>query len=62
MTVKKLKQNPDEIFIEEFFGLSNKTLKKKISSILDLYQDKWSIRLILLAYYFLGDKANEMNI
>ena len=56
--VKKI--NSDEIFIKEFFGSSDSLLKRNIQSTLDLFQDKWSVRFILLAYYFLGKKANEM--
>jgi len=65
MTSKKTiveKINSDKIFIEEFFGSADTTLKKNIQSILDLFQDKWSVRFILLAYYFLGKKANELKI
>ncbi len=65
MTGKKTiveKINSDDIFIEEFFASANVVLKKKIKSTLDLFQDKWSVRFILLAYYFLGKRANEMKI
>ncbi|HDZ18612.1 MAG TPA: hypothetical protein ENH75_09990, partial [archaeon] len=54
------KINSDEIFIKEFFGSTDVLLRKNIQSTLDLFQDKWSVRFILLAYYFLGKKANEM--
>ncbi|KKN55775.1 hypothetical protein LCGC14_0578820 [marine sediment metagenome] len=63
MTIKKTmveKINSDEIFIKEFFGSTDVLLRKNIQSTLDLFQDKWSVRFILLAYYFLGKKANEM--
>ena len=65
MTGKKRiveKINSDDIFIEEFFGSDSAVLKKKIKSTLDLFQDKWSIRFILLAYYFLGKRANEIKL
>ena len=64
MTSKKTevgKINSDEIFIKEFFGSSDSVIKRNIQSILDLFQDKWSLRFILLAYYFLGKKANEIS-
>ncbi len=64
MTSKKTivgKINSDDIFINEFFGSADPVLKKNIQSTLDLFQDKWSVRFILLAYYFLGKRANEMR-
>lgn len=62
-TVRQEKiKNPDEIFIQEFFGSFDDLITKSIQSIIDLYQDKWSLRLILLSFYFLEERANEISI
>ena len=55
-------KNPDDLFVQEFFGSFDITIRNSIQSILDLYQDKWSVRLMLLSFYFLEEKANEISI
>jgi len=55
-------ESPDNLFIREFFISFDDTIRTTIQSILDLYQDKWSVRLILLSFYFLEEKANEISI
>lgn len=55
-------KNPDELFIQEFFSSFDDTIRSSIQFILDLYQDKWSIRLMLLSFYFLEEKANEISL
>jgi len=55
-------KNPDDLFVQEFFGSFNITIRNSIQSLLDLYQDKWSVRLMLLSFYFLEEKANEISI
>ncbi len=67
MTIKNTKsqekiKNPDELFIQEFFSSFDNSFRSSIQSILDLYQDKWSVRLILLSFYFLEEEANEISI
>jgi len=55
-------KNPDNLFVQEFFGSFDITIRNSIQSILDLYQYKWSVRLMLLSFYFLEEKANEISI
>jgi len=56
------RENSDDLFIQEFFGSFDTIIRNSIKSILDLYQDKWSTRLILVSFYFLEEKANEVPI
>ena len=55
-------KNPDDLFVQGFFSSFDITIRNSIQSILDLYQDKWSVRLMLLSFYFLEEKANEIPI
>ena len=55
-------KNPDELFIHEFFSTFDDKVRSLILSILDLYQDKWSLRLMLLSFYYLDEKVNEISI
>ncbi len=58
MMIQKIEQK----FIEEEFSNLPLNVREEISDWLNLDKDKWTYRLMLLQFYFLGKEANEVDI